>query len=508
MTGFREAVGLLTLLALVVATWSLFALLRDDPGADRFTVVLLFEDAEGIGPGTPLKTRGVTVGEVHRILLAPGGRGTEVLCSIESAPGATPRVGSRFWIVRPWFGGIAAGGGGLDTLIKDSYVAYDVGDPATPELLDGARVPGMRFPPDNPSALLDLPPAQGDLEFEVRFPDSNGLLPARPVRYRGIDVGLVSAVDLLPDGRGVTVRARVDRRHRHLVHSESEFWIDGVRVKADWGGISLDGLDAALTGASLSFHTPRRAKRAPAADGAILAGVLERPELDLSAIPVLPASRDPEALLSRGDPALRTLVTVHYSCLERDWIGADDRYERTSPGVLHRTLDGLAAVLVTSRAVDGRLWVEDVGGTPEIEEEAITVRHPDGTVQEAGIAWRGPRETDLALLRLPRFPAAAPTIAPRLLPSEELAGPVELLSIDPGGGWRRVLAESDPTGALAGVPAETADSVVLRAGVPIGLWRAAQGRAKARWIRFDELPPGLRPAPSSPPAPTGKADGR
>lgn len=85
---------------------------------------------------------------------------------------------------------------------------------------------------------------------------------------------------------------------------------------------------------------------------------------------------------------------------------------------------------------------------------------------------------------------------------------MELLSIDPGGGWRRVLAESDPTGALAGVPAETADSVVLRAGVPIGLWRAAQGRAKARWIRFDELPPGLRPAPSSPPAPTGKADGR
>ena len=499
MFGTREAYGLITLLATVVATWFLFGLLRDEPGADRFTVVLLFEDAEGINAGTPVKTHGVTVGEVHRVTLAPGGRGTEVLCSLDDAPGSLPRVASRFWIVRPWFGGIAAGGGGLDTLIKDSYVAYEIGDRSSPALVDGARVPGMRLPPDNPRALLDLPPAPGDLELAVRFPTSGGLTAARPVRFRGIEVGLVTAVELLPDGSGVEVRARIERRFRSLVHTESEFWIDGVDVKAGWSGVQVEGLEAVLQGAALAFHTPDDRTRTPAADGTIFSGELERPEIEWVAPATIPLRRDGEVSVDRGDPILSSLVQVHYSCVERDWFSPNDRYERTSPGVLHRTLDGLPSVLVLARAVDGRLWIDDGGGEPDLSEEAITVSHPGGAVQEAGIAWRAPDAIDLALLRLPSFPDGGPAVSADFLPEGAAPGAVELFVPTEGGGWRRVAATIDGDGAIGGVPPETPDAVIVRDGRPIGFLRGREADdpegAGLIWVGFDPLPETLRPAP-------------
>ena len=65
MFGIREAYGLLTLLALLGGGWLLFDLLRTEPGEGRLSIVLLFESADGVHPGTPVKTRGVAVGEVR-----------------------------------------------------------------------------------------------------------------------------------------------------------------------------------------------------------------------------------------------------------------------------------------------------------------------------------------------------------------------------------------------------------------------------------------------------------
>ncbi len=504
MFGIREAYGLLTLLALLGAGWLLFDLLRAEPGEDRLAVVLLFGSADGVHEGTPVKTRGVSVGEVRRVSLAPGGRGAEVLCSLSSAPGAAPRAGSRFWIVRPWFGGIAAGGGGLDTLIKDSYVAYDQGDPAAPMLTPGSRVPGMRLPPDNPRALLDLPSAPGDLEIAVRFATSGGLVAAAPVRHRGIPVGIVSSVELLPEGGGVEVRARIERSHRSLVHAESMFWIDGVDIRAGWRGVSVEGLEAILSGSALAFHTENERSRTPAADGAVFVGRTGRPEIDWRAPDPPAPSQGTSARLTGDDPGLAALVSVHYSCIEEDWFSKDDHYERTSPGVLHRTPDGLPAVLVLARGVDGRLWIED-SGDPEITEESITVVHRDGSVQVAGVAWRAEEEIDLALLRLPAVPPGAGPARVRALPLTERSGPIDLYSLGDDGEWRRLSGSLGSDGTLVGIPAETRSGVLLRDGTAIGLWRGPGYDVPTRAVLFDALPASLREV--APPGPAVGAAG-
>ena len=492
MFGMREAYGLITLLAILGAGWFLYDLLRAEPGGDRLTVVLLFEDAEGIYAGTPVKTRGVTVGEVHRVTLAPGGRGTEVLCSLSRSPGAAPRVGSRFWIVRPWFGGLAAGGGGLDTLIKDSYVAYEVGEASAPPLADASRVPGMRLPPDNPRALLDLPPAPGDIEFSVRFATNHGLTPAAPVRHRGIAVGLVTSIELLPDGNGVEVRARVDRRHRPLLHTETVFWIDGVDIRAGWRGVSVEGLEAILEGASLAFYTPEDRARTPAPDNAIFAGAAVRPEITWRPPATLPTSSSPPVRLDGDDPMLASLVSVHYSCVEEDLFSADDRYERTTPGVLHRTLDGLPAVLVLARGVDGRLWIDDGGGEPEVVDESITVEHADGSVLEAGVAWRAEGENDLALLRLPPAGSKTPRAEIRILEPSERSGAIDVYVPIEDGGWQRITGTLDGEGKVSGIAAETPDAIIVRDGSPIGVWRAREEKTDGAAFLFDVLPPPLR----------------
>ena len=473
MFGIREAYGLLTLLALLGGGW------------------LLFESADGVHPGTPVKTRGVAVGEVRQVALGAGGRGAEVRCSLSSAPGAAPRAGSRFWIVRPWFGGLAAGGGGLDTLIKDSYVAYDEGDPAAPALEPGSRVPGMRLPPDSPRAHLDLPPAPGDLEISVRLATSGGLVPAAPVRHRGIPVGLVTSVDLLADGSGVEVSARVERRYRTLVHAESIFWVEGVDIRAGWQGVSVEGLEALLQGAALSFHTLERRSHTPARDGAVFLGLAEPPEIPWRS----PSSGATVATSARPDDEpveLYSLVEVHYACRESDWFSKDDRFERVSPGVLHRTPDGLPAVLVLARGVDGRLWIEDGGGEPELRDESIAVVHGDGSVQEAGVAWRGERGVDLALLRLPSLPSHSGRVRVHALAAGERTGPVEVHSLAAEGGWRRLAASFAPDGTIAAVPAETPDGVLIQDGVAVGLWRGARDGVPAAAILFDALPPSLR----------------
>jgi len=500
MFGIREAYGLLTLLALLGGGWLLFDLLHEEPGADRLSVVLLFESADGVQPGTPVKTRGVAVGEVRQVSLGPGGRGAEVRCSLSSAPGAAPRVGSRFWIVRPWFGGLAAGGGGLDTLIKDSYVAYDEGDPAAPPLAPGSRVPGMRLPPDSPRAHLDLPPAPGDLEIAVRLGTSGGLVPAAPVRHRGIPVGLVTSVDLLPDGSGVEARARIERRYRPLVHAESTFWVEGVDIRAGWEGVSVEGLESLLQGAALSFHTLERRTRTPATDGAIFLGLAEPPEIEWRPPTSAPATMRPES----DAAGLPSLVEVHYACRESDWLSKDDRYERISPGVLHRTPDGLPAVLVLARGVDGRLWIDDGRGDPEIRDESIAVVHRDGSVQDAGVAWRGERGLDLALLRLPAAPPYAARARVRALAAEERVGAVEVHSLSAEGGWLRLAASFAPDGTVAAIPADTPDGVLVRDGEAVGLWRQGRDSVPAAAILFDALPPSLReedpvPAPAGTP---------
>ncbi len=55
--------------------------------------------------------------------------------------------------------------------------------------------------------------------ISVIMPSAAGVIPQTPVRLRGIDVGRVQSVELLPDGSGVRVLARIDPEYRLPIDS-------------------------------------------------------------------------------------------------------------------------------------------------------------------------------------------------------------------------------------------------------------------------------------------------
>ena len=149
-------------------------------------------------------------------------------------------------------------------------------------------------------------------------------------------------------------------------------------------------------------------------------------------------------------------------------------------------------MLVLARGVDGRLWVEDGGGDPEISDESIAIRHGDGSVQAGGVAWRAEDGLDLALVRIPQFPQGDPPIPIQILPTTAIPGPVDLYVPEGNTEWRRLTGSLSAEGTLSGVPAETPDAIVIRDGRPLGLWRAGSKNEPGAVTLFDALPGPLR----------------
>jgi len=81
--------------------------------------------------------------------------------------------------------------------------------------------------------------SQRGVTIVVRFDDGHGLRAEDPVRYRGIDVGVVSRVTLSREFDGVDVHIRLDRHANAMARNGSRFWI----VRPELGLRAIGGLD-------------------------------------------------------------------------------------------------------------------------------------------------------------------------------------------------------------------------------------------------------------------------
>jgi len=82
-------------------------------------------------------------------------------------------------------------------------------------------------------------------EITIRFKDGSGVkIGQTPVKYRGVPIGQVTAVDLSEDRQHVLVKARLQRSATSIAQQGSVFWI--VRPEVGIGNIS--GLSTVITG--------------------------------------------------------------------------------------------------------------------------------------------------------------------------------------------------------------------------------------------------------------------
>ena len=82
-------------------------------------------------------------------------------------------------------------------------------------------------------------------EITIRFKDGSGVKVGQtPVKYRGVRIGQVTAVDLSKDLQHVAVKARLQRSAASIAQEGSTFWI--VRPEVGIGDIT--GLSTVITG--------------------------------------------------------------------------------------------------------------------------------------------------------------------------------------------------------------------------------------------------------------------
>jgi hypothetical protein len=398
----RYLVGLGTLGLAIAGVVFLLSLLRQGQSRPGLELRVEFRDARGLRAGADLRYRGVTVGTVRAVAVAADGGKAVATLLIDPSAQRQVRVDSTFWIVAPRFQGIAGGASGLDTLVRDSYVAFHSPDGDSSPLLPGSLLVGAERPPSTlePESLEEI--AHGDLLMSVLVPENHGLRPGSPVLFRGINTGDVRGIDLAKKGTHVEVRLRIARNHRQTVTDKSRFWVARPSLSgALFSGFTLTDVSAALV-PYVSYYT-EPGSGVPVEDGFRVRAEPSRPDLPIAEVPVDALAEQRSAPPPVSDPLV--VVRIVYAAVEEDSLSSDDVIHREGSGLLYLDRGGRAVVLTVRSLVDGSYTEQDTfGGAPDIASEQLKVLVPGGPVLRAGRIWVDPAGGDMAVLALDGAP--------------------------------------------------------------------------------------------------------
>lgn len=497
MDRLRYLFGVLTLAVLVGGGWFLLGLLEEGDGSELYQIEAAFFEARGLKPGADLKYRGIRIGSVRSVRVDETGAKALVRMSIEPGAERLIRDNTHFWIVTPRFHGISQGVSGLETLVRDAFVACATGARPGEPLPSGSRVVGDEAPV-SVAADVSLPPInRGDLLMTLLMPDNEGLRVGSKVMFRGMPVGEVRSIRLAEDGGYVAAQLRVVAGQRSTVTDKTMFWTAQPRVNLQFSfsnPVSLDELGA-LISPFVAYYTPPRSG-VPVPDGHRTRAELKRPDVEPTPVPdaALQQGKDP----SPADVPQRrplSLVRVVYEAEEIDYLSPNDELRREGTGLLYLDAQGRALVLTTRSVCDGA-WFhrEGLGGEPTIKGEKLGVQLADGQPLRANRIWTADGDADLAVLHVLNLPRRAPTTATDQLVFGELTAKQGLLVEICGERGKRLepkdldlSAELDLGSLRAGV--------VLHAGKVHGLLgQAAQDNPdKAAIVPLSALREDLRP---------------
>ena len=487
----RYLAGLVVLALTVAGLWFLLDAVSGKEAEPGLQLRVEFRDVRGLRAGADVRYRGVTVGTVRSVQISEDGGKALADLVLDRAGAAQASVDSVFWIVSPRFSGLTSGATGLDTLVRDAYVAFLTPPGRGPGLDSGSLVVGQERPPAQlePEALE--PVAHGDLVMVLLVPENHGLKPGSAVIFRGTTTGDVRSVELAADGSHVEVALRIQRRYRQTVTDHSVFWVARPHVSgALFSGITIADVSSLLT-PFVAYHTPPGAG-VMVQDGWRVAAEASRPDLRIEDVPQSAVQTPPPRALPTDDPL--SLVHVVYAAVSKRWLKSNDHVHRAGTGLLYVDRAGRPLVLTSRSLVDASYTERGWFGTAtEIAQEQIKVMLADGTVLRAGRVWVDAQSRDLAALLLEGAPADL-----RGTP----AGLLEFAAASPSGGELRMAGDDGrpiPGQELAAAaPLPSADqargAVLLHDKVAAGVLGQTAGREPApRICPLGSVPENLRP---------------
>ena len=242
-------VWVVPVLALGVAAWLIWQHVRSI-GPE---ITITFNDGAGLRVGqTPVKYRGVAIGEVSGVELSKDQKQVLVHARLTRSAATVAREGTTFWIVRPQVGwGNVTG---LNTVLSGPEIQ------AMPGKAEGESKREFRG--------LDAPPVgleTAGLKIILRAERPMSLRANSPIYYRGVEVGMVQKIDLAPNAASADVHVLVFQRFAPLVREGTAFWnVSGVSLK----GNILKGLEVdfesfrSLVTGGVEFASPPNAARA------------------------------------------------------------------------------------------------------------------------------------------------------------------------------------------------------------------------------------------------------
>ena len=233
---------IIPIIAAAVAGWLIWERMRER-GPE---VTVSFADGGGLRVGiTPVKYRGVTIGEVTGVGLSEDHKRVLVRARLQRSAAAIASEGAVFWIVRPQvgFGNIT----GLGTVLTGPEINV---------------LPGKGEGRKQEFVGLDAAPVgleTAGLKIVLRAERPRSIRANTPVNYRGVDVGMVQKLELGPNSMSADIHVLIFERYAGLVRQGSAFWdTSGVSVRGGLlKGIELDieSLRSIATG-GIEFATP------------------------------------------------------------------------------------------------------------------------------------------------------------------------------------------------------------------------------------------------------------
>lgn len=226
-----------------------FALFADEERAHAGgqLIELRVERGDGLRAGTPLRYRGLEVGQVETLRLSDDLTAVLLQVRVTEAVDRIASAGSRFWVVRPELGLVRTAN--LDTLVSGPYLEVQ------PSPRAGDRQTRFAVLPQAPEASAAAP----GLALVLSASRRGSLKPGVAVTYREMAVGTVTRLELGPTADRVLVHVLIEPRYAALVRSGSRFW-NASGIGVDLGllkgaQIRTESLEALLEG-GIAFATP------------------------------------------------------------------------------------------------------------------------------------------------------------------------------------------------------------------------------------------------------------
>jgi paraquat-inducible protein B len=245
--SWLQVMWIVPLIAAGVAGWLIYDRMR----AYGPEITIEFRDGNGLRAGqTPIKYRGVQIGEVSRIDLSDDRKSVLVKARLQRQAASLAQDGAVFWVVRPQVGwGNVTG---LATVISGPEI----------NVLEGKGEPQTRF-----KGLERAPVAMGapGLRIVLKAERPVSVRPNSPVYFRGVEVGTVQEIDLSSNATAAEIHVIVWQRYAALVRTGSAFWnASGISVRGGlFKGMEVDfeSLRALVSG-GIEFASPERSPQA------------------------------------------------------------------------------------------------------------------------------------------------------------------------------------------------------------------------------------------------------